>query len=220
MTKVNKTNSRSINSLSFYAPLLAAILNTIFLIVAILQIIFRTEAEITSPPAGDLIALMLPSILLAPAYVLTTLIVYHYASNKDNYSNNMFWSQASIAFACLYAVFVSIVYFVVLTVIVPHQLAGTTAEIIYERNSFLYAINVLGYCYMCFSTLFLAPIFSGDGLERYARIFLRVNGILAPFIALQMVIPIFLYVAAIQGLTFPVSMVLIALIIKRSKSRG
>jgi hypothetical protein len=195
----NNTNSSSINQLSFFAPLLAATLNTIFLIVAILQIIFRTPAEITTPPAGDLIALMLPSLFLAPAY-----------------------RQASIAFACLYAVFVSIVYFVVMTVVVPHQLAGTTSEIqviVYERNSFLYAINVLGYGYMSFSTLFAAPVFSGDGLARYARLFLIVNGILAPFIPLQMVFPFLLYVSALQGITFPVSMILIALVFKQSKNR-
>jgi hypothetical protein len=213
----NNTNSGSINQLSFFAPLLAATLNTIFFIVAILQIIFRTSAEVTTPPAGDLIALMLPSLFLAPAYLLTTVAIHNYASNKDK-----FWSQASIAFACLYAVFVSIVYFVVMTVVVPHQLAGTTSEIqviVYERNSFLYAINVLGYGYMSFSTLFAAPVFSGDGLARYARLFLLVNGILAPFIPLQMVVPFLLYVSALQGITFPVSMILIALVFNQSKNR-
>ncbi len=108
-----------------------------------------------------------------------------------------------------------------MTVVVPHQLAGTTAEIqvlVYERGSFLYAINVLGYGYMSFSTLFAAPVFSGDGLERYTRIFLLANGILAPFIPLQMVFPLLLYVSALQGITFPVSMILIALVLKQSKT--
>ncbi|MHA2202923.1 MAG: hypothetical protein ACW991_04480 [Candidatus Hodarchaeales archaeon] len=216
MNEENTSYSRCADLLSLYAPLAAATLNTLFLIAAILQILFRTEAEIITPPSGDLILLMLPSILLAPAYVLTTVVVYRYASNKDK-----FWSIASIAFGCMYAVFVSIVYFVVLTVYIPHQMAGTTAEIqvlIYERDSFLYAINVLGYGYMSVSTLFLAPIFSGEGLERYTRIFLFVNGILAPFMPLSMVVPFLLYISALQGLTFPLSMVLIALIIKRSKS--
>ncbi|MHA2104980.1 MAG: hypothetical protein ACW981_16245 [Candidatus Hodarchaeales archaeon] len=214
--KENDVNSRFPDLLSFYAPLVAATLNTIFLVVAILQLMFRTEAEITTPPAGDLIALMLPSILLAPAFVITTVVVYRYASNKDK-----FWSLGSIAFACIYAVLVSIVYFVVMTVYIPHQLAGTTAEIqvlIYERNSFLYAINVLGYGYMSFSTLFLAPIFTGDGLEKYTRFFLLTNGILTPFMPLSMILPFLLYISALQGITFPASMILIAFVLKQSKS--
>ena len=166
----------------------------------------------------DLVALMLPSLFLAPAYVLTTVAIHRYASEKAK-----FWSQASIAFAGIYAVFVSVVYFVVMTVVVPHQIAGTPAEIqllVYEQNSFLYAINVLGYGYMSLSTLFAAPVFSGEGLEKKTRVFLFVNGVLAPFIPLQMVFPMLFYVSALQGLTFPVSMVLVARVLKQSRNRG
>ncbi len=167
MVEKNTTNSRYADLLSIYAPISAATLNTIFLIAAILQMFFRTQTEITSPPAMDLVALMMPSLFLAPAYVLTTVGVHRYASDKDKY-----WGLASIAFAGIYAVFVSFVYFVVLTVVVPHQLAGTTAEIqllVYEGKSFLYAINVLGYGFMSLSTLFAAPVFSGDGCEKFAK---------------------------------------------------
>jgi hypothetical protein len=53
MDRKNTTNSRTTDLLSFNAPLLAATLNTIFLFEAILQIIFRTPLEITTPPAMD-----------------------------------------------------------------------------------------------------------------------------------------------------------------------
>ena len=216
--KENNSQSRWADLLSYYAPLSAATLNTIFLVAAILQISFRTASEITTPPPMDLVALMLPSLFLAPAYVLTTVAIHRYASEKAK-----FWSQASIAFAGIYAVFVSDVYFVVMTVVVPHQIAGTPAEIqllVYEQNSFLYAINVLGYGYMSLSTLFAAPVFSGEGLEKKTRVFLFVNGVLAPFIPLQMVFPMLFYVSALQGLTFPVSMVLVARVLKQSRNRG
>ena len=53
-------------------------------------------------------------------------------------------------------------------------------------DSFLYAVDILGYSFMSLATLFAAQVFTGTGRERVARGFLLANGLLLPFLALQM----------------------------------
>lgn len=53
-------------------------------------------------------------------------------------------------------------------------------------DSFLYAVDVLGYSFMSVATLFAARCSRVKGLERVARAFLTAHGVLLPFLALQM----------------------------------
>jgi hypothetical protein len=66
------------------------------------------------------------------------------------------------------------------------EVAGMEAFLFTPFDSFLYAVDILGYCFMSLATLFAAMIFTGGGLERVARWFLIANGLLIPFLALQM----------------------------------
>jgi hypothetical protein len=70
----------------------------------------------------------------------------------------------------------SIVYFSELTVIVPHLLNGNTGEVVLLAlggvgisGTFLYSINGFGYGLMSLATLFAAPVFTGEKLERWVR---------------------------------------------------
>lgn len=55
----------------------------------------------------------------------------------------------------------------------------------YEPGHFLYSVDILGYSFMSVATLFAAQVFTGGGVERLARLFLTANGLLLPFLALQ-----------------------------------
>ncbi len=70
-------------------------------------------------------------------------------------------------------------------------------------DSFVYSVDVLGYSFMSLSTLFGAFVFTGTGLERTARRFMIVNGLLIPFIALQIFYHPLIWVAALWAITFP-----------------
>ena len=62
-----------------------------------------------------LIVLLIPSLLLAPSFVLLMLCVHYYAPEDKK-----IWSHAAVVFATIYAVMVSINYYVQLTLVVPH----------------------------------------------------------------------------------------------------
>lgn len=70
-------------------------------------------------------------------------------------------------------------------------------------DSFLYAVDILGYSFMSLSTLFAAMVFTGKGLERIVRFFLLANGLLLPFLALQMYLHPLIYIASPWAITFP-----------------
>ena len=61
----------------------------------------------------------------------------------------------------------------------------------------------VGYSFMSLATLFAAAAFVGPGLSRTVRWFLIANGLLLPFIALQMYVHWLICIAALWAVTFP-----------------
>jgi hypothetical protein len=168
-----------------------------------------------SSPLG-LVLLLTPSLFLASSFVILMVSIHYYAS-KDK----KIWSHIGLTFAIIYAVLISIVYYVQLTVVVPHLLRGEADKIalliFVPFNSFLYAIDVLGYSFMSLSTLFAAQVFEGEKLEHWIRRFLIANGLLIPFLALQMFYPPLIYVATLWAIIFPASTILLSILFKRIK---
>ena len=83
------------------------------------------------------------------------------------------------------------------------QIAGIEAWLFVPFDSFLYAVDILGYSFMSVATLCAAPVFTGGGLRRVVRWFLTANGLLLPFIALQMYVHWLIWIAALWAVTFP-----------------
>ena len=85
------------------------------------------------------------------------------------------WSHAAVAFATVYAVLISIVYFVQLTLVAPRlargQSEGIEVFLFVPFDSFLHSVDILGYSFMSIATLFAAMVFRGSGLERVVRAF-------------------------------------------------
>lgn len=134
------------------------------------------------------------------------------------------WSQCALAFATAYAVLVSMVYFVQLTLVVPrvahHRVSGIEPFIFVPFDSFLYAVDILGYSFMSIATLFAARVFLGDGQERVVRRFLIANGLLLPFLALQMYVHPLIWIASLWAVTFPGSMWALAILFRRAAASG
>ena len=85
----------------------------------------------------DIVYILLPSILLAPSFLITMIAVHYHALQ-----NLKIWSHIGIMFAGAYFVFVSIVYFVGLTIQLPHTIAGDLQKyelLKYEPKSFMTA---------------------------------------------------------------------------------
>ena len=111
-------------------------------------------AENASTPLG-LVVLLTPSLLLGSAFLVLTVAINQLAS-----AERKVWSLAAVAFATIYAVLVSINYFVQLTWVMPRLAAGRAQGIeqflFTPFDSFLYSVDILGYSFMSVATLFAA----------------------------------------------------------------
>jgi hypothetical protein len=138
-------------------------------------------------------------------------------------SDRRVWSHAAVAFSTVYVVLISIVYYVQLTLVGPRlargQVEGIEMFLFVPFDSFFYAVDILGYSFMSLATLFAARVFTGGGLDRVARVCLTANGLLLPFIALQMYFRPLIWIAALWAVTFPVSTWSLAMLFRRATIR-
>lgn len=151
-----------------------------------------------------LIILLTPSLFLGSSF-LVLMVSVHYLATPER----RVWSHTALVFATVYTVLISTVYFVQLTLVAPHLARGDTKGLepflFIPFDSFLYAVDILGYSFMSVATLFAARVFVGGGQARTVRWLLTANGLLLPFIALQMYLHELIWVAALWAVTFPAS---------------
>ena len=83
-------------------------------------------------------------------------------------------------------------------------------------DSFLYAVDMLGYSFMSVATLCAAQVFTGRGLDRVVRTFLIANGLLLPFLALQLYFHSLIWIASLWAITFPGSTLSLAVLFRRA----
>ena len=154
-----------------------------------------------STPLG-LALLLTPSLLLGSAFLMLMVSVHQVTPVERRV-----WSHGAVAFATAYAVLISGVYFVQLTLVAPRlasgRIAGIEPFVFVPFDSYLYAIDILGYTFMSVSTLLAARTLRGDGVERAARLLLTANGLLIPFLVFQMYAHSLIWIAALWAVTFP-----------------
>jgi hypothetical protein len=177
--------SPSVRWLGFGSAVAMAATYLIFLVGALAQM----AGVLTAP--WDVIITIGASILIAPAFVLLLVSLHHAAPEALRV-----WSHAAIAFAVLYAAFVSIVYITWLFVAEPHVIAHTTSAAAtafgYQTSSmasgsFAYLVDGLGYTYMSLAVCLTAPIFTGGRLARWIRGIAIANGPIALLVLLAYV---------------------------------
>ncbi len=201
---------KAVYQLGFWAAVLSFIFGIGFTIAAIAQL-FGIPRE-----PWQMVTLMTPSLFLALSFVVLMVCIYIYAPE-----DRRVWALAGVAFAVIYAALNATVYFVELTVVLPHILDGeaqAVALLVFTPfDSPMYAVDVFGYGIMAFSTLLIVPVFSRGKLERSIRWALFANGTLGSLIPLQMIFPVFLYLGGYPwSITFPLSTILLAVLFKRT----
>lgn len=159
--------------------------------------------ESSSTPLG--IALLLtPSLLLGPSFLVLMVSVQHLTEPERRV-----WTEAAVAFATIYTALIAINYYVQLTWVAPRLARGAVEGmepfLFTPFDSFLYAVDILGYSFMSASTLIAAAAFRHPGLERKIRWFLIANGLLMPFLLFQMYVHWLIWVASAWAITFPAS---------------
>jgi hypothetical protein len=154
-----------------------------------------------STPLG-LAVLLAPSLLLAPAFLLLAVATHALAP----WDRRVF-GHAAVGFATVYAALVSTVYFAQLTWVTPRLLTGRTAGLepfVFEPfDSFLYAVDILGYSFMSLATVMAALALPDVPATRAARRFLLANGAVLPFLVFQMFVHELIWIASLWAITFP-----------------
>ena len=157
--------------------------------------------ESSSTPLG-LAVLLTPSLFLGSAFVVLLACIHQTTPPAQRV-----WSLSALAFGIAYMVLISMNYYVQLTFVAPRLARGDTAGIesflFVPFNSFLYAVDILGYSFMSVATLFAVPLFRDRGLDRAVRLFLLGNGLLLPFLVFQMYYHPLIWVASLWAVTFP-----------------
>jgi len=173
-------------------------------------------AENSSTPLG-LVVLLTPSLFLGASFLLLMVSVHQIAP-----VDRKVWTHAAVAFATVYTALISINYYVQLTWVAPRLAAGRIQGmepfLFTPFDSFLYAVDILGYSFMSVATLLAAMALTGGGQQRVARFFLVANGLLLPFIALQMYAHWMIWIAALWAITFPGSTWALAVLFNRTKA--
>ena len=210
--------SPSTRTAGFWSAVLATIFSLIYVIGQLAEWLgwlgSKGGPESLSTPLG-IVVLLTPSLFLGLAFLVLVISVDRLAP-----PDRKVWSRAAVALATIYTALISINYYVQLTWVGPRLAEGRTAGlepfVFVPFDSFLYAVDILGYSFMSLATLFLAFVFTGKGVERAARWFLLANGLLLPFIALQMYWHWMIWVASLWAITFPGSSWTLAIIFKRA----
>ena len=174
--------------------------------------------ESASTPLG-IVVLLTPSLFLGSSFLVLAVSI-HQISSPDR----KIWSHVAVAFATAYAVLISVTYYVQLTLVAP-RLAGGRVEgiepfLFVPFDSFLYSVDILGYSFMSVATLFAAGVFTGRGQERTVRWFLIANGLLLPFLALQIYFHWMIWIASLWAVTFPGSTWSLAIVFRRAATTG
>jgi hypothetical protein len=165
--------------------------------------------------ALGLIVLLTPSLFLGTSFLVLMVSIHHIAPEGKK-----IWSHAGIVFATMYTALISINYYVQLTLVVPHLLRGDVESVRFllfiPFDSFLYSVDILGYSFMSIATLFSAFVFADAGLERTVRRFLIANGLILPFLALQIYFHALIWPASLWAITFPGSTISLSMLFKRN----
>ena len=210
--------SQSTKAVGFWSAVFATVLSLAYVVAQLAEWLgwlgSNRGPESSSTPLG-LVILLTPSLLLGSSFLVLMVSVHQLAV-----VDRRVWSHAAVTFATAYAVLISIVYFVQLTLVAPRisqgRTAGIEAFLFVPFDSFLYAVDMLGYSFMSLATLFAARALTGNGLERTARACLFANGLLLPFLALQMFFHPLIWIASLWAVTFPASTWSLAILFRRA----
>ena len=155
------TLPRQLRRFGLYSALGTAIAYSVFLLG-----FFANSASLVPRPWDQIIAVG-ASLLIAPSFVLLVVSI-HYAAPELK----RMWTLGAVAFAILYAAFVSTVYVTLLFVVEPHVMDNTqsaVAPFLFAKGTFVQMLDGLGYTYMSLAVFLTAPVFSGGRVATWLR---------------------------------------------------
>jgi hypothetical protein len=157
------------------------------------------------PDPVDRILIFAPSLVLAPLFVVAVSATLDAATAAQRP-----WRRAALCLAILYAAMASLVYVNQIGVVIPADLAGRGQDVALFACCGLRrpmtAVDLLGYTYMALALALMAPTYARGAL----RMTLIANGLLAPFLILQLAWPELIWIGALWIPVFAAAMLLLA----------
>ena len=214
------SRSRTVSRIGFWAAAFATLFSVAYIVAQVGEWLGLLGSaggtESSSTPLG-LVVLLTPSLFLGTAFAILMVSVHYYTSE-----DRKIWSHIGLVFATIYVVLISINYYVQLTFVVPRLLQGDVNSVsllpflFVPFDSFLYSVDILGYSFMSLATLFAAFAFAGEGIERTVRWFMLANGLILPFLALQIYYHPLIWIAALWAITFPGVTISLSVLFRRN----
>jgi hypothetical protein len=205
MSRLRSDWSSTAMALGFWSAIACTVLSLTYVIAQVVEWLGWLGSaggpSSRSTPIG-LAILLAPSLLLAPTFLILMI-----ATCSTAPADRKVFGLAAIAFATVYTTLVSTVYFAQLTWVMPRLLTGRTEGLgpfLFEPfDSFLYAVDILGYSFMSLATVMGALALPVIPVTRAARRFLLANGAVLPFLVLQMSVHELIWIASLWAITFP-----------------
>jgi hypothetical protein len=153
----------------------------------------------------------IPSLILAPLFVIMMMCIHHYASD-----NHKILGQLGLAFALICAGILSVHYYIQLTVVQQGLLNNETSGLWLlatpNPHSFFWTFAALGYGFMGFALLSVAPIFSKKSEQTIKWLFIA-NGIVGIVFLVGNAMGLFIaniIVSFVWGILFPIAALMLA----------
>ena len=159
-----------VRTLGFWSAVLATVFSLTYSVAQIAEWLGWLGSsggpESSSTPLG-IIVLLTPSLFLGIAFLLLMVSVHEATAPGQRV-----WTHAAVACATIYTALISINYYVQLAWVGPRLSAGRVEGmepfLFVPFDSFLYAVDILGYSFMSIATLLAAMAFTGKGHLQWA----------------------------------------------------
>ena len=205
-------NLKLVSKIGFGAAIFTAISGITYIIA-----LLATLTGLLKPP-WDMTYQVIPSIFLASSFLVLMIAVHYYTPDERK-----IWSNIGMVFAIMYATITSIVYFTVLSVVLPNILQGTASTLgvlQWSPGGFLQNVDGIGYGFMSLATLFSAFAFTGHGIKAWTRRFMIAHGVIVIGIVGAVFLPVLLGIGALWIITFPLFSIALLLLFKQAMSKN
>ena len=200
-----------IATVGFRCGLAACVATVAYDIVQLLQV-----AGVLRFPFDEILIYGVSLAIVVP--LVLEIVALHHLTPSDR----QFWSQATLAFTMMYAVFVSANYFVQLATVIPAKIGGRLADVrLLDQypHSLFWDYDAAGYIFLGLATLVALPAFEARGFEKWVRRSLLANALVTPLIATVYFYPSFstqlLFLGFPWAITAPLFMLMVAVALKR-----
>jgi len=116
------------------------------------------------------------SLCIAPPFLLAILALHYTVP-----ANKKIWTHAALLFGLMYNTFVILMYVEQLGAVIPYHLNDPLLTV--TPHSLFWNIDALGYINMGLAAVFLVPVFSSHGRDKYVKWFFLAHALITPVVS-------------------------------------